>query len=43
MICFEAVDTREMAEAYGVAILMGGGPALTYSAFALKAIEELTP
>jgi AhpD family alkylhydroperoxidase len=40
--CFEAGATREeIAEACGVAILMGGGPALTYSAFAAKAIEEL--
>ncbi len=40
--CFEAGATREeMAEACGVAILMGGGPALTYSAFVFKAIEEL--
>lgn len=40
--CFEAgVTKEEMAEVCGVAILMGGGPALTYSAFALKAIEEL--
>jgi len=41
--CFEAGATQEeIAEACGVAILMGGGPALTYSAFAAKAIEELS-
>jgi len=40
--CFEAGATREeMAETCGVAILMGGGPALTYSTFVAKAIEEL--
>jgi len=40
--CFAAGATsEEMAEACGVAILMGGGPALTYSTFAAKAIEEL--
>lgn len=40
--CFEAGATKdEMAEACGVAILMGGGPALTYAAFVAKAIEEL--
>jgi len=40
--CFEAGATREeMAEACGVAILMGGGPALTYSTFVAMAIEEL--
>jgi len=42
--CFEAGATKEeIAETCGVAILMGGGPALTYSAFAMKAIEELGP
>ena len=40
--CFEAGVTREeIAETCGVAILMGGGPALTYSTFVAKAIEEL--
>ena len=40
--CFEAGATKEeIAETCGVAIMMGGGPALTYSAFAAKAIEEL--
>jgi AhpD family alkylhydroperoxidase len=40
--CFEAGATREeIAEACGVAVLMGGGPSLTYSAFVFKAIEEL--
>jgi len=40
--CFEAgVTKEEMAEVCGVAILMGGGPALTYSAFVARAIEEL--
>lgn len=32
---------EEMAEACGVAVQMGGGPAMTYAAFAMKAIEEL--
>lgn len=40
--CFEAGATKEeMAEACGVAILMGGGPAYTYSTFVFQAIEEL--
>jgi len=40
--CLEAGTTKaEMAEACGVAILMGGGPALTYAAFAARAVEEL--
>jgi AhpD family alkylhydroperoxidase len=34
---------EEIAETCGVAIMMGGGPALTYSAFVMKAIEELGP
>ena len=39
--CFEAGATKEeIAEVCGVAIPMGGGPALTYSAFVAKAIEE---
>lgn len=42
--CFEAGATKEeMAEACGVAILMGGGPALTYSTLVFKAIEEMAP
>ena len=42
--CYAAGATKEeMAEALGVAIMMGGGPALTYSAFAAKAIEEFAP
>ena len=42
--CFEAGATKdEIAEACGVAILMGGGPALTYSTFAFKALEEMAP
>ena len=41
--CFEAgVTKEEMAEVCGVAILMGGGPALTYSTFVANAIEELS-
>ena len=41
--CFDAGATKEeMAEACGVALLMGGGPALTYSTFAFQAIEELS-
>jgi AhpD family alkylhydroperoxidase len=40
--CFEAGATREeIAEACGVAILMGGGPALTYATFVAQALEEL--
>ncbi|MFH1731131.1 MAG: carboxymuconolactone decarboxylase family protein [Planctomycetota bacterium] len=40
--CLEAGATKEeIAEACGVAILMGGGPALTYATFAAKAVEEL--
>jgi alkylhydroperoxidase/carboxymuconolactone decarboxylase family protein YurZ len=39
----EAGATKEeMAEACGVALLMGGGPALTYSTFAFQAIEEFS-
>jgi len=42
--CFEAGATKEeIAETCGVAIMMGGGPALTYSTFVMKAIEELAP
>ena len=42
--CFEAGATKdEIAEVLGVAILMGGGPALTYSAFAAQAIDEFAP
>ncbi len=42
--CFEAGATKdEIAETCGVAILMGGGPALTYATFVFKAIEELSP
>ena len=42
--CFDAGATKdEIAEVLGVAILMGGGPALTYSAFAAQAIEEFAP
>jgi len=40
--CFEAgVTKEEIAEVCGVAILMGGGPALTYSTFVARAVEEL--
>jgi len=40
--CFEAgVTKEEIAEVCGVAIMMGGGPALTYSTFVARAIEEL--
>ena len=40
--CFEAGATKdEIGEACGVALLMGGGPALTYSTFVAQAIEEL--
>jgi AhpD family alkylhydroperoxidase len=42
--CFDAGATKEeVAEACGVAILMGGGPALTYSTFVFQAIEEMAP
>jgi AhpD family alkylhydroperoxidase len=42
--CFEAGATKEeIAEACGVAILMGGGPAMTCSTFAFQAIEEMAP
>ena len=42
--CFEAGATKdEIAEVLGVAILMGGGPALTYSTFAVQAIDESAP
>jgi len=42
--CFEAGATKEeIAEVLGVAILMGGGPALTHSAFVAQAIEEFAP
>jgi AhpD family alkylhydroperoxidase len=42
--CFDAGATKaEIAEACGVAILMGGGPALTYSTFVFQAIEEMAP
>lgn len=42
--CFEAGATKEeIAEALGIAILMGGGPALTYSTFAMQAIEDFAP
>ena len=42
--CFEAGATKEeIAEALGVAILMGGGPALTYSTFVMQAIEDFAP
>jgi AhpD family alkylhydroperoxidase len=42
--CFDAGATQEeMAEVLGVAVLMGGGPALTYSTFAMQAIEEFAP
>jgi AhpD family alkylhydroperoxidase len=42
--CYEAGATKEeIAEALGVAILMGGGPALTYSTFVMQAIEDFAP
>jgi AhpD family alkylhydroperoxidase len=42
--CFDAGATKdEIAEVLGVAILIGGGPALTYSTFAAQAIEEFAP
>jgi AhpD family alkylhydroperoxidase len=42
--CFEAgVTKEEIAEVLGVAILMGGGPAMTYSTFVMQAIEDFAP
>jgi len=42
--CFEAGATREeLAEVCGVAMVMGGGPAFTYSTFAAQAIAEFAP
>jgi len=42
--CYEAGATKEeMVETLGVAILMGGGPALTYATFAMQAIDEFAP
>ena len=42
--CFQAGATKEeIAEALGVAIFMGGGPALTYSTFVMQAIEDFAP
>ncbi|MEN6406595.1 MAG: carboxymuconolactone decarboxylase family protein [Thermoguttaceae bacterium] len=41
--CLDAGATKsEIAEALGVALLMGGGPALTYSAFAAAAVEQFS-
>ena len=34
---------QEVAEALGVAVLMGGGPALMYVSHALDALEQLSP
>jgi AhpD family alkylhydroperoxidase len=34
---------QELAEAVGVAIQMGGGPAVNYAADALRAFDELSP
>ncbi len=34
---------QELLETIGVAIMMGGGPALMYAARALDAIEQFTP
>lgn len=34
---------QELLETIGVAIMMGGGPALIYAAHALDAIEQFTP
>jgi AhpD family alkylhydroperoxidase len=40
--CIKAGATEEeIAEACGVAVLMGGGPALMHSGMAMKMIEEL--
>ena len=40
--CLKAgVTEEEIAEACGVAVLMGGGPAVMYSGMAMKMVEEL--
>ena len=40
--CLDAGATEEeIAEACGVAVLMGGGPAVMYSGLAIKIVEEL--
>ena len=40
--CLKAGATEEeIAEACGVAVLMGGGPALMYSGMAMEMVEEL--
>ena len=42
--CFEAGATKEeIAEVLGVAVLMGGGPAMTHATFVAQAIEEFAP
>jgi AhpD family alkylhydroperoxidase len=42
--CFEAGATKEeITETLAVAILMGGGPAMTYAAFVMQAIEDFAP
>jgi AhpD family alkylhydroperoxidase len=33
---------EEVAEAVGVAVMMGGGPAVVYGSLALEALEQLT-
>ncbi len=37
------VTRQELAEALGVAVQMGGGPALNYAAGALRAFDEFNP
>jgi len=42
--CYEMGITRaELVEVLGVAILMGGGPALTYASYAMEAIQAFEP
>jgi AhpD family alkylhydroperoxidase len=36
-------NRQEVAEALGVAVQMGGGPAVNYAAGALRAFDELAP
>jgi AhpD family alkylhydroperoxidase len=36
-------NRQEIAEALGVAVQMGGGPAVNYAAEALRAFDELAP
>lgn len=35
-------NSEEIADAIGVAVLMGGGPSMLYAAHAIKALEQFT-